>query len=159
MVIEETTQGESKRRLAFSSDGRLLASGSEDGTVRLWDVEGGTEWRVYPGLESQVRAVAFLRDGRFVTSSGKDVLRLWDVKSGECRQALRGSTDTAQLAQLSFQHHPWLPVTRDEETVLLSRSGPLRGGPPGPCGPLRSLLSRSPPIPFARHVPGPAKSR
>ena len=69
------------RSIAFSRDGTRLASASEDGTVRLWDV--GRQAPVGKPLEGHagwVLSVAFSPDGRTLASGGADwTVRLWDV--------------------------------------------------------------------------------
>jgi WD40 repeat protein len=71
-----------ERALSFSPDERLLATGSWDGTVKLWDVESGA--LLWSGWQTDiVENLAFAPDGQMLASCGDDAtIRLWDVKSG-----------------------------------------------------------------------------
>jgi WD40 repeat protein len=66
--------------VAFAPDGRLLASGSSDKTIRLRDVQTGDLLRTLEGHTSRVNIVAFSPDGRLLASgSGDNTVRLWGV--------------------------------------------------------------------------------
>jgi len=69
--------------LSFSPNGLILASGSRDGTVRLWDVASGRELWSLKGHSNLVTSLSFSPDGRTVASGSLDTtVRLWNVASG-----------------------------------------------------------------------------
>jgi WD40 repeat protein len=79
------------RAVAFSPDGKTMASGSQDNTVRLWDAATGEERQKLEGHDDWVWAVAFSPDGKTVASGSFDkTVRLWDAAIGEERQKLEG---------------------------------------------------------------------
>lgn len=70
--------------VAFSPDGKILASGGLGGTVWLWDVSTGREVRALSGHSASVQSVAFSPDGKSIASCGMDkTIQLWDVASGK----------------------------------------------------------------------------
>ncbi len=76
--------------LAFSLDGRLLASGDRDGGIWLWDVPGRRGRQLAKGL-GRVRAVAFSpADGTLLAAGGDGGMALWDTARGEPVRPLEG---------------------------------------------------------------------
>lgn len=75
--------------VAFSPNGRLLASGSDDAQIKLWDVATGQEIASLNANAEDVHAVAFSPDGRQLASAhGDGTVRLWDSASFELRATL-----------------------------------------------------------------------
>lgn len=78
--------------IAFSPDGKSLAAGAWDGSLRLWDVATGKEIRRFTGHHGWVRAVAFSPDGKLLASGGKDkIIHLWETATGRELRQLKGS--------------------------------------------------------------------
>ncbi|KAF0907522.1 hypothetical protein E2562_018341 [Oryza meyeriana var. granulata] len=75
--------------VAFSPHGNMLASGSFDETVRVWEVRSRRCLRVLPAHSEPVTAVDFNRDGAMIVSGSYDGLcRIWDSATGHCIKTL-----------------------------------------------------------------------
>jgi len=86
--------------VAFSPDGKWLASGAFDNTVKLWEMKTGNVYKTLHWHSDWVLDVDFSPNGRVLASSGKDKqVRLWDVSTGERLRSLQGhKNDVASVA-------------------------------------------------------------
>ncbi|MFP6671454.1 MAG: hypothetical protein VB857_08575, partial [Pirellulaceae bacterium] len=66
--------------VAFSPDGKRIVSGSSDKTLKVWDVETGSEIGTLKGHSYHVNSVAFSPDGKLVVSGSHDkTVKIWDI--------------------------------------------------------------------------------
>jgi WD40 repeat protein len=98
-VLERS--GETYHGLAFSPDGRTLALGAEDGTIRLWEMPTARERAILRGHTATPRGLAFSPDGKFLASGGQDGRAvLWDATAGTPLRVLieEGTTPIRSVA-------------------------------------------------------------
>lgn len=100
----EWTSGSVRSGLAFSPDGKLLATSGPDRTVRLWNVSTGMELRAW-GEDHYPSALVFSPDGKLLASGigGKKGIRLLDVVTGKELREVPG-TGKANIFSLYFSH-------------------------------------------------------
>jgi WD40 repeat protein len=103
---------------AFSPDGTLLATSSDDSTVRIWQVADGTEQRVLTGHTGGVWSCAFSPDGTLLASAGNDrTVRLWHVETG-IEEILLGHGDWVRSCAFS-PDGTLLATASDDSTVRI----------------------------------------
>ena len=88
--------------VAFSPDGRTLASGSADQTIKLWDVASGQLLRTLQGHSNEIPSVAFSPDGLTLASGSHDkTIKLWDTANGKLLRTLQGHSDWVESVAFS----------------------------------------------------------
>jgi WD40 repeat protein len=116
-----TEHSENARALAWSPDGRFIASGGGDQSVRIWEALSGKTLLTLRGHQESVTTVAWSPDGRTVASGSWDkTIRVWDAATGELIFTYTGHTgsieklvwlpDSKHIVSASYGVHIWRAV-------------------------------------------------
>ncbi len=108
------------KALAFSPNGKLIASGGADGAVKLWNAVRGDEVAALEGHKGEIRTLSFRPDGRVLASASADgTVRLWDVVSGKETAVLGGPGRDAGSLAFRWPDGKVLATGGEDGTVLL----------------------------------------
>ena len=89
--------GRAVGKVAFSPDGKLLATGGTDNTIKIWDFDAKRELMTLTGHTANIESLDFSPDGRLIASAGEDGSTfLWDAKTGEHLLTLISLDDGAE---------------------------------------------------------------
>jgi tetratricopeptide (TPR) repeat protein len=90
--------------VAVSGDGRVAVSGSDDCTVRIWELRSGACLHTLTGHGKGLSEVSLSPDGRIAVSGDDDVVRVWNVSAGRCLRTLGRRGDPRAIAVLPGAH-------------------------------------------------------
>ena len=101
--------------VAMTPDARYAVSGSEDKTVRMWNVSTHECLWTFRGHEDVVLCVAITPDGQYAISGGRDkTLRLWDVAGGKLLRSFRGHADWVTVVKITPDGRRAVSGSRDK---------------------------------------------
>lgn len=118
-TIRQLTQDSGASSFAFSFDANILAVGTSNGRIYLWDPLTAKELRRLDGHTNHVYSVAFSPDGKTLASGGQDyTFRLWDVATGNLVHWLTGHR--GQVNGVAFSPDGrWIASAGQDKTVRL----------------------------------------
>ncbi|MGA1863653.1 MAG: hypothetical protein ACMUHX_01190, partial [bacterium] len=158
-LIHHISQNSAINTVAFSPDGKNIASGSSDNTVRLWDTSSGKEVKRFKGHSDSVSSVAFSPDGKNIASGSRDnTVRLWDTSSG--KEVKRFEGHSASVYSVAFSPDgkniasgSWDNTVRLWDTLSGTQKGIFTGGQGGTW--FTCLFNGSSSGPFSEHGASP----
>ncbi|CAO3439675.1 High-affinity carbon uptake protein Hat/HatR [Azospirillum argentinense] len=105
--------------VAALPDGRHALSASTDRTLRLWNLDTGTELAIMRGHSNKIQAVAVLLDGhRAVSGSDDKTVKLWDLDTGACLATLEGHSDRIRAIAVLPDGRRILTASEDDTLKL-----------------------------------------
>jgi WD40 repeat protein len=103
--------------VAFTHDGKILASGSQDKTIRLWDTDMAKELAVLKGHTGAVNSLVFTKDGKTLISGSYDrTIKIWDVEKRKELKTLKAEPDAIWA----------IALTPDEKTIAAATYGDVK---------------------------------
>jgi len=113
-----TLSGHESWVYSVSFDGKgLLASGSGDKTIKLWNTKTGECLRTLSGHEIYINSVSFNGEGLLASGSGDKTIKLWNTKTGECLRTL--TWHGSYVNSVSFDGEDLLASGSDDRTIKL----------------------------------------
>ncbi len=107
--------------VAFAPTGRFIVSGSEDNTIKVWDLQKKDEQSMFTGHTGSIRALAFSLDGhRLISASDDKSVRIWDIDNRKIIATLREHNAPVKALAISRDGR-WLASGSAGGTILVRR--------------------------------------
>jgi WD40 repeat protein len=120
-VLAHTLIGHAERieSLAFLLKGKLLASASADGAVKVWNVEAGTLTHAFDASNNAIGVLAVSPNGDWLALAGNDnKIKLWDASAGTTANELSGHAGSVRQIAFSPDGRTLASVSRDQSVIL-----------------------------------------
>ncbi|KAJ3428050.1 wd repeat-containing protein wdr-5.2-related [Anaeramoeba flamelloides] len=114
--------------LAYSPDGKTIATGSNDETIKLWNADNGELKKTLAGHTQCVNCLAYSPDGKTIaTGSNDDTIKLWNADNGELKKTWRGHTKWVTCLVYSADGGILATASQDQTIKIWnSQTGKLR---------------------------------
>ena len=113
------------RSIAFSPDGKLLATAGDCPHVHTWDATTGAAMGAFVGHTGPLKAVAFLNDNQLVSASDDQSSRVWEINPGWVLERTIGSAETPTVI---VHRVTAVDFSRDSSLLLIAGGVPSRSG-------------------------------
>jgi WD40 repeat protein len=127
--------------VAISPNGKYIVSGSDDETIKLWDLNTGRLVRSFEGHTDEVWSVAITPNGKYIVSGSRDnTIKLWDINTGKLIRSFKGHVEPVQVVVIT-QNGKYIVSGSDDKTIKLwdIKTGRLVRSFEGHKGPVRSV--------------------
>jgi len=103
----------------FAPNCKFVATGSLDGTAKVWGVDDGKSWATMKGHTGPIRSVAFSPDGNLLVTSSEDVTaKVWNAVTGACKLTLEGHKGSVTAASFSPDGTTIITASRDKQAKV-----------------------------------------
>ena len=114
--IDDASDG--VNNLAFSPDGTFLVSGSDDNTLKLWDIQTGGVVKIFYGHTEPVLAVSISPNCTMIASGSRDhTIRLWDAETAKCHRVIEGHSNGVYTVSF-FPRNPQLFISASSDNTI-----------------------------------------
>ncbi|MBL8878319.1 MAG: PKD domain-containing protein [Phycisphaerales bacterium] len=111
--------------VAFAPDGASILTGSDDQTLKLWDISGGVETRTFTGASARIASIAFSNDGLSVAGGATDgTLRIWMVADGALQRTVAPCSSSIRSVQFNADDSEVLVGIGARNSIKLDTSPP-----------------------------------
>ncbi|KAJ6017959.1 hypothetical protein N7451_001338 [Penicillium sp. IBT 35674x] len=115
----ETEEGIHIRCLALSHNGKLLASGSKESLIEVWDLTMRKRVSTLEGHSESIYAMAWLRDGRLVSASSDKTIKIWDPFARQCLSILKGHHSPVDFLLLSADEKRLISASDGDSVIKI----------------------------------------
>jgi WD40 repeat protein len=127
--------------VAISPNGKYIVSGSDDETIKLWDINTGELLRSFEGHTDEVWSATISPNGKYIVSaSGDETIKLWDIKTGRLIRRFKGHVEPIQVVAITKNGKYIISGSNDKTIKLWNiKNGRLVMSFEGHKGPVRSV--------------------